>query len=176
MVLLVSAVMLGRSFMGDEPPVTAASTAQTPVPPMSSEASAIPAPKEATDDAPVFAGHCSADESAQAARIKPSRDTLRATAAAFQEAYFARDVDGVRDIISNSNKDWKDQDWGEVFDSLPANTTYCLTMPAMTPGMSSTTATLTMTTAGQSPEVFKQKIYGTSQDGKWSIRRIDPID
>lgn len=171
--LVAVAAVVGRSMMDEQTPVTAATVTQetlTPTTPTIDAVEVADAPPSA--DTPTFAGHCSADQAGDAQRVRPGRDDLRATLAAFQEAYFAHDIDGVRAVINDSNRNWKNQDWKKVFDSLPANVTWCLQMPALDPGSSSMTVTLTMSSLGEKAAVYKQLVRGTSTDGVWTIRQI----
>lgn len=185
-VLIVGAVIAGRSMMGDQTPVESAADhpVQTSVPPMQSQVTSQPATPRHKDDSalpgrdvPVYAGQCKADQLPRGAeQISGSHKDLRSAAAAFQEEYFAHNAEGVKALIDDSNKAWRDQDWGKVLDSIPADATYCLTMPAVKSSMSTVTATLTMSTPGADDQTFRQKITGTSHDSLWQIKRMDAID
>lgn len=185
-VLIVGAVVGGQALMGDQTPVTSTADhpVQTSVPPMQSQVTSQPPTPGHKDDAglpdrdvPVYAGQCNADQLPRGAeQISGSHKDLRSAAAAFQEEYFAHNAEGVKALIDDSNKAWKGQDWGKVLDSIPADATYCLTMPAVKSSMSTVTATLTMSTPGADDQTFKQKITGTSHDNLWQIKRMDPID
>ncbi|RRO90242.1 hypothetical protein [Corynebacterium bovis] len=176
---LAAAVVAGRSFMGgDQTPVAAA-----PDPSEMTQPASTPAAPPTTstpvknkglppNDQPVFAGTCPADAGGEL--IGPSQKSARAAFAAFQSEYYARNVDGVRALISDQDRAWRDQDWPKFLSQLPEGATWCVTMGPDT-GMGSFTATVDQT-AGGTTDTFKYQVKAVMGDGnRWFIKHLDAI-
>lgn len=89
----------------------------------------------------------------------------------FQQAYFARDAEGVRATLSADSPMAK-TDWGQIFaDQKPDETTWCVTVEAV-----DAETVLSTTTGEDAGEEFqwKQKITTNKEDdGTW---RVDSVE
>lgn len=173
------AVIGGRSVMGDQTPVTASSTesqvtppSETPAPPQTSAASVsnrgLP-----PDDVEVVSGDC--EPSSDQERITPSGKSLRSVVADFQANYFTKNVDALKATISQQNKEWRDQDWDKVLNEIPADASYCLTMPPQE--ATSITSTVRMSVPGEADQVFRSRVIGErGEDGRWRVKEMLPVE
>ncbi|MBF4554373.1 hypothetical protein [Corynebacterium suicordis] len=171
--LVIGAVVMGRSMMGEyTEPVAAPETVQldshageTP-PTTTRDRTADNLPK---DSVTVVSDGC--DLAPGQERMPLSQKNLRAAFMSFQQEYAARNSEGVKALISPSNKAWHDQDWKKILDSLPADYSYCTTMPE---AFGTTATATTRIHMNGSDAVTTQKITGRADtDGRWFIQKIE---
>lgn len=142
-----------------EATVTQPATSSQPAQPTSTQA-----PKAAAQQK--FAGTCAGKTPA----VKPGQDSLNATVAAFQQAYFDKNVKKVTSLVS-SDSALKKQNWKKVLSGIDSGSQWCVKLE---PGKkdNSVNADLTVTAQGKKT-VYQQTVTGTKTKGAWLIKSID---
>lgn len=142
-----------------EAAVTQPATSSQPAQPTATQP-----PKDAAQQK--FAGTCAGKTPA----VKPGQDSLNATVAAFQKAYFDKNAKKITSLVSPDSA-LKKQNWKKVLSGIESGSQWCVKLE---PGKkdNSVNADLTVTAQGKKT-VYQQTVTGTKNKGAWLIKSID---
>lgn len=166
LVLLAIAMFVGWSVMrsmvngGDTQAVesapTTAETRAEQAATSQAEQPAAPVSKERTFGACETSGQ----------QVEADQSTSYGAIAAFQQAYYDHDVDGVRQVLA-PNAPLQKQNWDKVFSSLEDNMSFCVTMQPATAQGTKIPTTLTV-----GNKTYEQSVSVVNNGGTWFIQEI----
>ena len=159
-IAVIAGVVTVKLLVDEQPTSTAANQSEG-----STTAAAVSAPPAAVA---VAGSKCMP----QVGQIAPEKGSLRAAVAAFENAYFSHDLDGVKSVFADDSPLAK-QDWEAVFgESVPENSEWCVHIDPV--NKNQVAMTLEMTPPGGEKDVFEQRVTGVRDATGWRIQKIEP--
>lgn len=99
-------------------------------------------------------------------QVEADQTTSYGAIAAFQKAYYAKDADGVRKVLSKDSPLQK-QKWNSVLSQISSNSQFCVTMQPVTSRETEIPATLTV-----GNKTYEQIVTVVNNGGTWFIKEI----